>query len=92
MMRIAGLMAHIIVSKFGDHLPGTREGVPLGDLATVAFTPLLEQAATRRDRVPIVLHADVPARYWPLGPARPRPAACGPMCAMNGSTCQLPPG
>jgi hypothetical protein len=66
--RSQALMAHIIVSKFGDHLPSR-----------------LARAATRRDRVPIVLHADdTPARCWPLEPARPTPATCGPMCAMNG--------
>jgi hypothetical protein len=66
MMRIAragaitGLMAHIIVSKFGDHLPSIlAEGVSLGDLDAVGvgwqlhLTSLLEQAATRRDPVPL---------------------------------------
>jgi hypothetical protein len=54
---------------------GDLDAVGVGAPAALALTPLLEQAATRRDRVPIVLHADdTPARCWPLELARPTPA------------------
>jgi hypothetical protein len=76
----------------------TREGVPLGDPAAVALTPfaltpLLEQAATRRDRVPLSCMPTTRRSgvgLWSRQDQDRRPA---PMCAMNGldlpATCLL---
>ena len=90
-----GLLAHVLVSKYGDHLPlyrqseiYAREGVEL-DRSTLAdwvsgtsqlFEPLVE-ALRRHVMAAQKLHADdTPARCSHLGMEKPRPDDCGPTC------------
>ena len=92
-----GLLAHVLTSKFADHLPlyrqseiYAREGVEL-DRSTMAkwvgeashlLEPLVE-ALRRYVMGADKLHADdTPVPCWLRETARPRPGAYGPMFAM----------
>jgi len=91
-----GLLAHVLVSKYCDHLPLYRQsqiyaraGVEL-DRSTLAewvggsselLAPLVE-ALRRHVMAAEKLHADdIPVPVLAPGWARPKPGGCGPTCA-----------
>ena len=94
-----GLLAHVLVSKYCDHLPlyrqseiYEREGVEL-DRSTLAdwvggaselLEPLVE-ALRRHVLSATKLHADdTPVPVLAPGHGKTKPGGCGPMCAMIG--------
>ena len=95
----AGLLAHIVVSKYDDHLPlyrqaeiFARDGV---NLETSTLSGWVGATAAALKPLVDALAADVLAgepcmsttprcRSWRQVLARPRPAGCGPMCATSG--------
>src|SRR5438128_2547243 len=94
-----GLLAHVLISKYGDHLPlyrqaqiCAREGVDL-DRSTVAewvggtsrlLRPLVETLRRHVMSSDKLYGDDSPFRCWHRGWERPRPAGCGRMCEMIG--------
>jgi transposase len=95
----AGLLAHIVVSKYDDHLPlyrqaeiFARDGVSLETStlsgwvgATAAALNPLVDALAAEVLAGDTLHVDEPrCRSWRRALARPRPADCGSMCATSG--------
>jgi transposase len=94
-----GLLAHILVAKYADHLPlyrqsqiYAREGVALERStltdcvggAAALLDPLVE-ALGRYVVASRYLHGDdTPVPVLEPGRARPRPGGCGPTCAMVG--------
>jgi len=94
-----GLLAHILVAKFADHLPlyrqsviYAREGVELDrallaswvGAASALLRPLVD-AIRRHVLAASKLHVDdTPIPVLAPGSARPRLHVCGPMCAMAG--------
>jgi transposase len=95
----AGLLAHIVVSKFDDHLPlyrqaeiFAREGVSLETstlsgwvgATAAALKPLVDALAVDIFAGDTLYVDDTPCRYWRRARARPRPAGCGPMFATSG--------
>jgi transposase len=93
------LLAHVIVSKYADHLPlyrqseiYARQGVEISrstlagwvGAASDLLAPLVE-AIGKHVLAGRKLHADdTPCPFSRLAAARPRPAACGPTCATTG--------
>jgi transposase len=93
-----GLLAHVIVSKFADHLPlyrqsqiYAREGVEISrstmadwlGQASWLLQPLVDRIA---DHVmaSVKLHADdTPSRCWRRGPGRQQPGGYGCICAIT---------
>ena len=96
----AGLLAHIVVSKYDDHLPlyrqaeiFAREGVEPGDLDPVRLgrrdgggpAAAGRRARRRGDGARTpCMSTTRRCRSWRRAPARPRPADCGPMFATSG--------
>jgi transposase len=93
----AGLLAHIVVSKYDDHLPlyrqaeiFTREGVDLETstlsgwvgATAAALQPLIDALAAEVVASDTLHVDDTPVPV--LAPARPRPADCGPPSGMSG--------
>ena len=94
----AGLLAHVLVAKYADHLPlyrqaqiYAREGVEL-DRSTLAdwvggcfrlLDPLVDALGALRDGGAVsCMPTTRRCRCSIRDAARPRPAGCGPMCAM----------
>jgi len=94
-----GLLAHLLIAKYADHLPlyrqsqiYAREGVDL-DRSTLAdwvgaasalLAPLLE-ALAKHVLGGYALHADdTPVPVLAPGTGKTRAGGCGPMCAMSG--------
>src|SRR5450830_1315430 len=100
-----GLLAHVLVSKFADHLPlyrqsviYAREGVELSRSLLADWIGASRICCDRWSR-PFAV-TSWPAincmptirrcRYWPPAMARPRQADCGRMCGTTGHPAQGP--
>ena len=95
----AGLLAHVLVGKYCDHLPlyrqsgiYAREGVEL-DRATLAdwvgkaaalVSPWSRLSPSMSWRPTSCMLMTRRYRFWRPAPARPRPDACGSICATSG--------
>jgi transposase len=95
----AGLLAHIVVSKYDDHLPlyrqaeiFARDGVSLETstlsgwvgATAAALQPLVDALASDSWPATPCMSMTPRCRSWRQVLARPRPADCGPMCVTSG--------
>lgn len=92
-----GLLAHVLISKYCDHLPLYRQAeicarrcraCPLDPGRLVGAPPSSCARSSRRSAPMCSRPTSFTAttrrcRCWRLEPARPRPAGSGPMCAMT---------